>query len=94
MPLRDHQRRPYDFVPFEGVHGGWPMVMLYQILDKLPPGYSGAPQVGLGTRLEFDLAAYADRTVGEEAESGSPVWTSEDAGNGGGAVAVARPEPS
>ncbi len=93
MPLRDYLIRPYNFVPFEGVHGGWPMVMVYQLFGKLPPGYTAAPQVSLGTSLEFDLAAYPDGSVEEGAEPELPEW-SPAASSDGGTATLARPEPS
>jgi len=96
MPLRDHLIRPFNFLPFEGVHGAWPTVMVYQLFGKLPPGYSAAPQVGLGTSLEFDLAAYADESAERPRATELPEWSAQDsdgAGSGGTAT-LARPEPS
>ena len=59
MPLRDHFRPPLDLRhSWEGFHGGWPMVIVQQLNQKLPPSYVAAPRVHLGTQAEIDVAAF------------------------------------
>jgi Protein of unknown function (DUF4058) len=84
MPLRNHTRPPFDFVPFEAVHGGWPMKMVENLFDQVPPNYFLAPQVQLGTRLEYDMAAY---------ENDSEVAATRSLGDGATAT-LAPPEPT
>ena len=91
MPLRDHQSEPYNIAPFEGIHSGWPMVMLQHVKKKLPPGYSAAPQVSLGTGLEFDLAAYSTDTADDAAAQS---WSPDHSGDAVGTATLARPEPN
>ena len=59
MPLRDHFRPPLDNVAsWEELHGGWPMVIVQQLNQKLPPGYVAAPRVHAGAQAEIDVAAF------------------------------------
>lgn len=66
MPLRDHFRPPLNqHSSWEEVHGGWPMVIVQQLGQLLPPQYVAAPRVHLGSQAEIDIAAYdrGDRTA-------------------------------
>jgi hypothetical protein len=80
MPLRDHFRAPLDnFVSWEELHGGWPMVIVQQLRQKLPVGYVAGPRVHLGSQVEIDVAAY---------EKDYPPST-DDVGEANGGVATA-----
>jgi hypothetical protein len=90
MPLRDHFRPPLDDLRhWEGLHGGWPMMIVASLRGRLPPRYFAEPRVHSGASAEIDVAAFeAERAGGVAAE----------AGNGaGGAVATAvwaPPQPT
>lgn len=57
MPLRDHFRPPLDRKSsWEGVHGGWPMMIVAALVRKLPPQYVAEPRVHLGAMVEIDVA--------------------------------------
>ena len=57
MPLRDHFRSPLDDKhSWDELHGGWPMVMVQQLVELLPEPYFAAPGVHLGS---LALATYA-----------------------------------
>lgn len=90
MPLRDHFRSPVDDVTsWEGFHTGWPMMIIRELVRKLPPRYIAAPGVHAGSHLEIDVATF------EKDDSDD---FSQDAGNvdgGGVATAVwAPPQPT
>jgi Protein of unknown function (DUF4058) len=58
MPLRDHFRPPFiQRASWEEVHGGWPMVIVQQLVRILPAQYVAAPRVHLGSQAEIDVAA-------------------------------------
>jgi hypothetical protein len=80
MPLRDHFEPPLDRLPFEGVHSMWPTKMVENLFPQLPPNYFAAPQVHLGARLEYDVAAYE---LGDDARQAAA----------GGTATLAPPEP-
>ena len=82
MPLRDHFRPPLeDLRPWSSIHGGWPMVIVQQLNEFLPPQFLIEPQVYLGSPIEIDVAGF-DTEFGTTAnDSGSE--------NGGVATAVA-----
>ncbi len=81
MPLRDHFRPPLsDRRSWEGFHGGWPMMIVNTLGQKLPERYIAEPQVHLGSSIEIDVATY------EEDDTDSP---SAGEGNNGGGVATA-----
>jgi Protein of unknown function (DUF4058) len=86
MPLREHFVAPYDRLPYDGVHGGWPMKIVENLFDQLPPNYFVAPQVQLGTRLEFDVAAYELENGHSES---APLTNGE-----GGTATLAPPVPT
>ncbi len=59
MPLRDHFRPPLSQVAsWEGLHGGWPMVIVQQLGRNLPPQYVAEPRVHLGSQVEIDVATF------------------------------------
>ncbi len=81
MPLRDHFRPPMDSTDScEELHGGWPMVIVQQLHQKLPPGYVAAPRVHAGSQVEIDVAAF------EKDDAGTITGTS--AGNAGTATVM------
>lgn len=85
MPLRDHFRPPLaDVTTWEGIHGGWPMVIVQQLGKKLPPRYVAAPHVHSGSYVEIDVATYDTADAGSQPGRG-------DQANGGVATAVWAP---
>jgi hypothetical protein len=45
MPLRDHFRPPLDDIRhWEGLHGGWPMMIVASLRRKLPQDYFAEPR--------------------------------------------------
>jgi len=59
MPLRDHFHPPLSSQRRWGsVHGGWPMEIVRQLFDLLPPGYQAEPKVHLGSPTEVDIGTF------------------------------------
>jgi hypothetical protein len=59
MPLRDHFHPPLSEIhSWDELHGGWPMVIVQQLGDKLPANYVAVPQVHLGAEAEIDVGAF------------------------------------
>ncbi len=59
MPLRDHFRPPLSRAAFwEGVHGGWPMVIVQSLGKILPDQFVAEPRVHLGSQVEIDIATF------------------------------------
>ena len=87
MPLRDHFHPPLDdLASWDQLHGGWPMVIVQQLDDKLPANYVAAPRVHLGTEAEIDVAAFEPEPACE---------SSLASGRSGSATAVWAPaEPT
>ncbi|MFO0930007.1 MAG: DUF4058 family protein [Gemmataceae bacterium] len=89
MPLRDHFRPPLDDLRhWEGLHGGWPMMIVASLRGKLPPGYFAEPRVHSGATAEIDVATFESENAAEPAA---------DSGNGAGGVATAvwaPPQPT
>ena len=57
MPLRDHYRPPLDReTSWDGLHGGWPMMIVEGLNRVLPEGFVSAPHVHLGATVEVDVA--------------------------------------
>ena len=81
MPLRDHFRPPLDDESsWEGFHGGWPMMIVADLVKRLPPRYVAAPRVHLGTSVEVDVATYEQ----DVSDAVSPrVWDVEQDDSGG-----------
>ena len=88
MPLRDHFRPPVSKrASWEAFHGGWPMVIVQQLRNSLPTGYTAGPRVHLGTFYEIDVSTYET--------DGAPPTPGWNAGGGGVAIAPwAAAEPS
>lgn len=87
MPLRDHFRSPVnDKHTWDELHGGWPMMIVQQFFDILPPGYTAAPGVRLGMTFEIDVSAFE---VDDSAGNG-PITGSGD----GGVATAAVPSPT
>ena len=88
MPLRDHFRPPLsDLRSWEGLHGGWPMMIVASLGRSLPARYVAEPQVHLGPSIEVDVATY-------EGDDPDPLAMGEGE-QGGVATAVwAAPEPT
>ena len=83
MPLRDHFRPPLsEQKSWEGLHGGWPMVIVQQLVTRLPDGFDAEPRVHLGTEAEIDVATFNQ-------DSASGLLTETD--RGGVATAVWAP---
>ncbi len=80
MPLRDHFRPPVSRrSSWEAVHGGWPMVIVQQLIRALPDQYVAEPRVHLGAEVEIDVGTYEaigpDRTgPAGGAALPSPAW--------------------
>ena len=67
MPLRDHFRPPVDDESsWDEVHGGWPMVMVQQLLRILPLPFVAKPGVHLGSEFEVDICTF-ERVGGQRA---------------------------
>jgi Protein of unknown function (DUF4058) len=82
MPLRDHFYPPLaDQRSWEGVHGGWPAMIVLELSRKLPASYVAEPRVHQGSSIEVDVANYE--------EQGSASATFFVDGNGGTGVATA-----
>lgn len=82
MPLRDHFRPPLDNLRhWEALHGGWPMMIVASLRDKLPEGYFAEPRVHLGTTAEIDVATFdyeaqlASRRAEENGGIATAVWS-------------------
>jgi hypothetical protein len=68
MPLRDHFRPPLSKrTSWEGLYGGWPMVIVQHLATTLPERYIAEPRVHLGSQVEIDVAAF-DGMSGEGRE--------------------------
>ncbi|WP_439630723.1 DUF4058 family protein [Gemmata sp.] len=90
MPLRDHFRPPVSKrASWEGLHGGWPMVIVQQLRKTLPPGFIASPSVRLGSFYEIDVATYEP----DEAQA-SPRGNSWHGSNGATTVQWDASEPS
>jgi hypothetical protein len=65
MPLRDHFRPPLDDMRhWEGLHGGWPMMIVASLRRKLPRRYFAEPRVHSGASAEIDVATFEDESEG------------------------------
>ena len=87
MPLRDHFRTPLkELTSWDGLHGGWPMMMVEGLNRVLPRGFVSAPHVHLGTTIEVDVATFE----GDDADRS----TVADSGGGVATAAWAPPRPT
>lgn len=80
MPMRDHFRPPLSRrTTWEGVHAGWPMVLVQHLSRILPAQFVAEPGVHRGALAEIDVATFeADpgdftHAVGVE-EPGGAAW--------------------
>src|SRR5262249_49446011 len=89
MPLRDHFHPPLDDqTSWEGLHGGWAMMIVAAPPRRLPRRYVAAPRVHLGAFFEIDVASFDQD---EPAQLGPDAAADE----GGVATAVwAPPRPT
>jgi len=86
MPLRDHFRPPVsNSSSWEAVHGGCPMVIVQQLVQRLPDRYVAEPRVHLGQFAEVDIAAFDI----DDGTSNSSDFSEVD--QGGAATAVWAP---
>ncbi len=70
MPLRDHFRAPLDRESsWDGLHGGWPALIVTNLDHALPSPFIAAPRVRLGGMVETNLATY------ERDPSDNPSWS-------------------
>jgi hypothetical protein len=90
MPLRDHFRPPLDDLRhWEGLHAGWPMMIVARLRRLLPRRYFAVPRVHAGSSAEIDVA-----TFHEEGE-GLSAGNAGNGNSGGDATAVwAPPRPT
>lgn len=93
MPLRDHFRPPLDHRRhWEGMHGGWPMIIVAHLREKLPRGFFAEPKVHSGSTAEIDVASFEDEREFAALAGGNPI---AGGNHGGVATAVwAPPRPS
>ena len=76
MPLRDHFRPPLDDVhSWDELHGGWPMMIVQELIEVLPEPYFAAPGVHLGTLYEVDIGTYRRPLAEADEPSGAAVAT-------------------
>src|SRR5215213_6138705 len=65
MPLRDHFRPPLDDMRhWEGLHGGWPVMIVAGLRRKLPRRYFAEPRVHSGASAEIDVATFENEGEG------------------------------
>jgi hypothetical protein len=87
MPLRDHFHPPLDDLRhWEGLHGGWPVMIVASLRWKLPRRYFAEPRVHSGASAEIGVATFEN-----EGEEG---LTAGDGNGNGGGVATAVWAPS
>lgn len=84
MPLRDHFHPPLSQIhSWDEVHGGWPMVLVQQLVRILPQRYSAAPRIHLGSQVEIDVATFESDPLRETSGASQP--------DGGVATAIWAP---
>ena len=72
MPLRDHFHSPTkDTHSWDEVHGGWPMEIVRDLRNYLPPGFRSSPNVHLGSAFEVDVTTHESVTAPETDEGGT-----------------------
>src|SRR4051812_4347624 len=82
MPLRDHFRPPLDNLRhWEGLHAGWPMIIIANLRKKLPRRYFAEPGVHSRASVEIDVATFEGEVEGRLGDGGAsnggvatPVW--------------------
>lgn len=86
MPLRDHFRSPVnDKHTWDELHGGWPMMIVRELFDILPSGYTAAPNVHLGKLFEIDVSTF---------EGDDAAGSATAIGAGEGLALAAPPQPT
>jgi hypothetical protein len=69
MPLLDHFRPPiWNRSSWQGLHGGWPMVIVQQMQSLLPDGFVAEPRVNLGSHFEIDVCTFEEEHPSEQPE--------------------------
>ena len=90
MPLRDHFRPPLDdLTSWDGLHGGWPMIIVEGLGRILPRRFVAAPHIHLGSSIEIDVATYEADEADSSASGGEGV-----VGVGVATAAWAPPRPT
>jgi hypothetical protein len=90
MPLRDHFRPPLDNMRhWEGLHGGWPMMIVASLRGRLPRRYFAEPSVHSGTSAEIDVATFENENEGVQ-----PAGDGNDNGGGVATAVWAPPRPT
>jgi len=90
MPLRDHFRPPLDELRhWEGLHGGWPMMIVAGLRPRLPPRYFAEPRVHSGASAEIDVATFE-----HDAEAVPAAGAGQDNGGGIATAVWAPPRPT
>jgi hypothetical protein len=86
MPLRDHFRPPLDdLTSWEGLHTGWPMVIVQKLVRRLPRRYVAFPGAHSGATVELDVATF------EKDDAGPSLPDTGNRNGGGVATAVWAP---
>src|SRR2546423_15489601 len=90
MPLRDLSRPPLDELRhWEGLHGGWPMMIVAGLRRRLPRRYFAEPRVHSGSSAEIDVATFEN-----EGEDVLAVGDGNDHGGGIATAVWAPPRPT
>src|SRR5690349_3823861 len=75
MPLRDHFHPPLSKrTSWDGLHGGWPMVIVQHLGRTLPERYTAEPRVHLGSEAEVDIGTF-ERLVDRSEKSAAGAAT-------------------
>ena len=62
MPLHDHFRSPVnDKHSWDGLYGGWPCMIVRQLVAVLPEGFRSGPQITLGRYFEVNRGKDLDQ---------------------------------
>ena len=83
MPLHDHFRSPVnDRHSWDGLYGGWPCMIVRQLVAVLPEGFRSGPQINLGRYFEVNRGTDVDQqrapsTRPELECEGNPTFTVE-----------------
>src|SRR5207249_3571872 len=75
MPLRDHFRPPLDDMRhWEGLHGGWPVMIVALLRRKLPRRYFAEPWVRSGSSAETDVTTFENEGNDTSGSLATAVW--------------------
>ena len=92
MPLRNHFGPPLDDRrSWEGLHGGWPMMMIMGLNRHLPQRYNAAPRVHLGSSIEIGVATFDEDDLPAPAEYEVRVYDSKSGHRLVAAVEIVSP---